>query len=92
MSITKMCASLRRTINYMSVSLYNAWILSYSGRYNKCCRGLETPLDLVLALSREQLKIDQYVNYKNVCLVEGTNLLIEYFTLRCLDLELLWLI
>ena len=33
-----------------------------------------------------------YINYKNVCLVERNNLLIECFTLACLDLELQWLI
>ena len=44
--------------------------------------------DLVLELSREPLEIDKYVNYKNVCLGETNNLLIECFTLRCLDPEL----
>ena len=33
-----------------------------------------------------------YINYKNVCLVERNNLLIECFTRACLDLELQWLI
>ena len=45
--------------------------------------------DLVLELSREPLEIDQICQLKkNVCLVEMNNLLIECFTLRCLDLEL----
>ena len=49
---------------------------------------METPLDLVLALSREPLKVDQICQLKNVCLVERINLLIECFTEGCLDLEL----
>ena len=49
---------------------------------------METPLDFVLALSRELLMIDQICQLKNMCLVEGNNLLIECFTEGCLDLEL----
>ena len=35
MSIARMCASLRGTIYYQSVSLWHAWISSYSGSNNK---------------------------------------------------------
>ena len=37
----------------------DAWIWSYSGRYHKSCRGLETRRDLVLELSLDPLNIDQ---------------------------------
>ena len=58
----------------------------------KRCRGMETRWDLVLELSREPLEIDQICQLRNVRLVERNNLLIECFTLACLDLELLLLI
>ena len=52
----------------------------------KSCRGMETRWEL--ALSREPLEIDQICQWQNERLFERNNLLIEYFTLACLDLEL----
>ena len=49
---------------------------------------METRWDLVLAISREPLEIDQISQLNNVCLFERNNLLIECFTPRSLDLEL----
>ena len=43
---------------------------------------METRLDLVLELSREPQKIINYVNYKNVGLLERNNLLILLFHSR----------
>ena len=58
----------------------------------KGCRGMETRWDLVIELFWVSLEIDQICNCKDVRLVERNNLLIEYFTLAFLDLELLLLI
>ena len=58
----------------------------------KRSRGMETPWGLVLLYFREPLEIDQLSLFRiNVRLVLRINLLIECFTLACLELELLLL-
>ena len=48
----------------------------------------KSPWDLVLVLSREPLEIDQICQLQKLVPVETNNLLIECFTLQCLDFEL----
>ena len=52
----------------------------------------KNPLDLEFELSREPLEIDQICQLQNWVPREMNNLLIEYSTEGCLDLELQWLI
>ena len=92
MSIAKMFASREeQSINRVfHSSMHGSRVIVAD--ITKGCRGMETRWDLVLELFWVSLEIDQICNCKDVRLVERNNLLIEYFTLAFLDLELLLLI
>ena len=86
MSIARMCASLRGTIYYQSVSLQHAWISSYSGSSNKTRVRDLTPLHYSTSIISRTIRGRSNMSIARMCAsLRGT------ICLQCVSLQHAWI-